>query len=162
MQTEIRVSSMDDVVPHLKLPNYRSEAVLEPPKDVVEEIQLPVSIVLRKDFPFIDVLQHLDCCLSLRFNASAPNDDPVQHCVQASASVSDVNVLAMHFSLFQIPVGEHHYTFHLRNRLPPHTEYSAESVQGVIEVRAQEEFQPSYEWAPLRAWHTIPHGLQTR
>ncbi|KAJ1437415.1 hypothetical protein B484DRAFT_445213 [Ochromonadaceae sp. CCMP2298] len=31
-----------------------------------------------------------------------------------------------------------------------------------VEVRLQEEFQPSYEWRPLRAWHTIPAGIETR
>lgn len=35
-------------------------------------------------------------------------------------------------------------------------------VQARVEVREQEEFVPSYDWRPLKPWHSIPAGLETR
>jgi hypothetical protein len=32
----------------------------------------------------------------------------------------------------------------------------------LLDLRMMEEFVPSYEWQPLKPWHTIPSGLETR
>lgn len=35
-------------------------------------------------------------------------------------------------------------------------------LQARVEVREREEFVPSYDWRPLKPWHSIPAGLETR
>lgn len=37
-----------------------------------------------------------------------------------------------------------------------------EAVRIQIQVRTPFEFIPTYEWQPLKAWHTIPSGIETR
>lgn len=35
-------------------------------------------------------------------------------------------------------------------------------LQVRVEVHKQEEFVPTYDWQPLRPWHSIPAGIETR
>jgi hypothetical protein len=65
------------------------------------------------------------------------------------------------FALGNLPIGIYTAYLFLRSTNPIDRRESARATVSV-EVHAAEEFVPSYEWRPLREWHTIPSGIETR
>lgn len=61
-----------------------------------------------------------------------------------------------------VPIGE--YVAQLILQSSHNLSINSSSVDMNIEVRLQKsvEFVPSYDWQPLKPWHTIPAGIITR
>jgi hypothetical protein len=150
---------MDEIVPSLDVLLAVAEVGLKSSETTAEEVQLPIRVRLQETFPFAEVLHHVDCCISVRLASSSLSDEPLRHCVPTSV---DSKELAMHVSIFRVPLGLHNYSLHFRSVHPPQREFLRGASSGQVEVRRMMEFVPSYEWTPLHAWHTIPHGLQIR
>lgn len=64
-------------------------------------------------------------------------------------------------SLSRLPAGNYRATYMLQT---VHGSIAFPQSEVVVAVHAQgpEEFQPSYDWQPLKPWHTIPAGIETR
>lgn len=61
-----------------------------------------------------------------------------------------------------IPEGLYKANLILRNKQNPDLIYGKSLNVIQMEARSPREFIPSYEWQPLKQWHTIPYGLETR
>ena len=61
-----------------------------------------------------------------------------------------------------LPAGVYEANLILRNREYPEIMYPKTFNTIAIEARAPVEFIPQYDWQPLRRWHSIPYGLETR
>lgn len=147
-------------MPTLEVLNNKTEVGLNPSDKVANEVRLHVNIKLQNVFPFTEVLGHIDCCIVVAYSPLFDIVQPTYHCLPISPEYH--NVLAIEFSLFKVPVGVHNFSLFFRSIHPPHRQFLDGAASGQVEVRRMEEFVPSYEWSTLHAWHTIPHGLQTR
>lgn len=65
-------------------------------------------------------------------------------------------------ALSKLPEGLNVLQLILRNAENTELFYPNTHVSVAIDARRTEEFVPSYEWRELRAWHTIPSGIETR
>ena len=61
-----------------------------------------------------------------------------------------------------VPEGLYKGNLVLRNKQNPELIYAKSLNVIQLEARLTSEFIPTYEWQPLKRWHTIPLGLETR
>jgi hypothetical protein len=94
----------------------------------------------------------------------------VQTCLQIFESEADKMLLQLtcvprehtEFTLSRMKVGLYKALLTLRNELVPSQLYPSTVQTVLIDIRLPVEFVPSYDWQPLRPWHTIPAAIETR
>ena len=64
--------------------------------------------------------------------------------------------------LSNMRMGSYNVKLVLRSLAAPQTFYPSSLRDIPIYIRLPEEFLPTYEWQELKAWHTVPSGLEIR
>lgn len=102
-----------------------------------------------------EIKSALNICISVfKIEKSEESDiHQLLQCVEAGSVLTISNV----------PVGLYKYELHLTTSTDTGSfRFESSLVSGSIDIRLFSEFQPSYEWQLIRAWETIPSGLETR
>jgi len=96
----------------------------------------------------------LDVCITVQRVTSTGEEAVVPfYCLRKKDASS--------FSISSLPVGKFSVGLVLRDSQNQQV-FDSSKTTAHIEVGLPVEFVPSYEWQPLRAWHTIPSGIDTR
>ena len=64
--------------------------------------------------------------------------------------------------LSNMRIGSYNVKLVLRSLAAPQTFYASSRREIPLFIRLPEEFVPTYDWQELKAWHTVPSGLEIR
>lgn len=141
---EVRVSQLSSNLPSLSIPNHHIDAVVGMNgADINIDFAimgLPAAIQSVQPCLMVANLQLETYLLSFTCLAAAQRS----------------------LSLHKLPEGHHTAQLVLASISHPQVVFNETAVAVSIEARRAEEFVPTYDWQPLRAWHTIPSGIETR
>ena len=145
IQKVIEIDSLQKHLPTLVLINPVQEYVV----DSSSKTSM-VQIVFQVD-GLLNAIQQVGVCLSIQ---DENGRDIVKHsCVPPSNNV---------MTLQKVPLGNYLAQLVLVNAKNINQIYSESRIYFDITTKEPIEFIPTYDWRPLRAWHTIPSGLETR
>lgn len=147
---DISVKSLSDVLPAIVVPPGTLEYVVHDTQSNKASIQLQYEL---HGIP--SALRQVTLCLEIGL---ATSESILMPYTCLSSEQLNQNTL----TLQNIPLGQYEVKFIVALKENTKINYSSTLRTVLVEIRRPVEFQPSYDWQPLHAWHTIPSGIETR
>ena len=111
-----------------------------------------VSFQYILESPAQYVLKQIEICIEME-NVDTGVISLTRSCVRPDQNVIGLNAVAQ---------GDYQLTLLARAAYPPHFVFEKSRKMVSVRIHSASSFTPSYEWAKVHAWESIPTGLEVR
>ena len=137
---------MEDGLPEIATPD--AIEVLASPPLFKGDISLQYELVNAA----VNVVKQIDICLQME-NIVTGEVALTQACVQSSHNVIGLSAVAE---------GDYAMTLVCRSAVHPYTIFPSSEKVVKVGIHRNSAFVPTYEWKRVRAWESVPSGLEIR
>lgn len=148
VQKAIDVKAMDDVLPRLTILNPVQEYMLDETTHTAPQVDVQYQLEGSSS-----VIKQLAVCVEIHKKDTEHSVLLPWNCLPTSSNL---------FSLSRVPGGEYTVLVVLASNVDNSLQYTSTMQKFTLSIRPAVEFEPTYDWRPLHAWHTIPSGIETR